>query len=74
VAARSLQHVHAIVDADLRAQVAQIARELDQQTDATIKAAPWIDWALLRGVPLIGGPIVGEVIPGSEEHVEQLSA
>jgi hypothetical protein len=54
------------VAADLRRQVDEVTRP---QAEPDPKL---VDWELLRGVPLIGGVIVGEHIPGSDTHLDEL--
>jgi hypothetical protein len=65
----NLHHVRALLGADLTNQVEQISRELQQESDDLVV---WVDSKLLRGIPARGGVITDSLIPGSDEHLDQL--
>jgi hypothetical protein len=69
--ARTLREARRQTAELLSRQVAAIARDNDQS--ATVANAPrLLDKVRLRGIPAIGGVITDSVIPGSDEHCENL--
>jgi hypothetical protein len=67
----NLHHVREQIGADLTVQVDRIITELEQRTDQLVA---WVDNELLRGIPARGGVVTDSFIPGSDDHLDQLSA
>jgi hypothetical protein len=78
VVAISLSAKRKQIAGQLAEQVDEITRDLGEQTDTVIGNAPrLIDGRELRGWPAVGrvrGVVTDSVVPGSDEHLEELSA
>lgn len=73
--AQNLHRVRQLIGEDLADQVEEISRDMDQQVDTVVQATLPGDSRRLRGIPAVGrvaGVQTDTVIPGSDEHLDQM--
>jgi hypothetical protein len=72
LAAPRLSHSRVATARDLRRQVDRVTRDTAEPAE---RLHAFVDRALLRGIPLLGGVggcVTDQPIPGDDQHLEQL--